>query len=414
MIRPSMRLVILLILVGHVSLSNAHVAKDLVCKGCVNSGDLRTGAVVESKIKNGAVTGNKIKNGAVTGNKIKNGAVTANKIKNGAVTGNKIKNGVIDSKKLSPDLRNKINRVSELTSSHETLASRLSQIEDSYVVEDRFNYRYERNDRMAGEVFTVGDEEYEIAEFDVVSLLDHSVFSVKLPVQISSYHRETYPRYGLDIDINGEANNWRDSSNNTIDGYPANINYGTTMSYASKAVNTQSDLKSDFDADGQVLRATIYSTYMYVYKENTRVYCEAPSIDFDELPENLSYAVLSYDDSDMTVYYTDGTAYDRDVPISSVFSGLVSDCLNSDNYLMQQYSIETTIRVSVAINLDKDTYFQLHIRYQLSTPSAEVHDYDRSFSGVIDVANEIPTPDDRDLERQRIWKLLDSIVINKL
>ena len=50
---------------------------------------------------------------------------------------------------------------------------------------------------MAGEVFSIGDREYEMAEFDVVSLLDHSIFTIKLPVQISSFAEETYPRYGL-------------------------------------------------------------------------------------------------------------------------------------------------------------------------------------------------------------------------
>ena len=58
---------------------------------------------------------------------------------------------------------------------------------------------------MAGEVFSIGDREYEMAEFDVVSLLDHSIFTIKLPVQISSFAEETYPRYGLKVTIHGES-----------------------------------------------------------------------------------------------------------------------------------------------------------------------------------------------------------------
>ena len=60
----------------------------------------------------------------------------------------------------------------------------------------------------------------------------------------------------------------------------------------------------------------------------------------------------------------------------SEFSDLVSDCVNSDNYLKQQYSIETTITLTVAVYLDEDTQFNLYIRHKSATPSAEVNDYD--------------------------------------
>ena len=424
--------------------AHSQAAKDLKCRECVDGADLKPNAVtavkiknnsvVTSKIKNNAVTGpkiknsavtaskiknnavttSKIKNNAVTASKIKNSAVTEQKIKNGAVTGAKISNGTIDSTKLSQDLRNKINDASELKSSHNSLASRLSSIEDSSLAEDKFNYRYERNERMAGEVFSIGDREYEMAEFDVVSLLDHSIFTIKLPVQISSFAEETYPRYGLKVTIHGEINNWQGAGNTTISDYPANVSYHTNVDYQSEAINTSSSLKPDFDADGQLTRATIYPTYLWAYKDNTRVRCIAPSIDFTALPANLSHASLNIANSTMSVYYSDGSPYESNAPIRSEFLELIGDCVNSDSYLRQNYSVETEVVVSATINLDKETYFSVYARQSVpTTPSTEVFDYDRSFIGTVDLANEVPNADDRHLERQRIWQLLDNIVITK-
>ena len=395
---------IFLVYCGIAPLTFSQVAKDLVCQQCVGQSDL----------KSGAVTAKKIRSNSILTTKIKNGAVGTSKIRNRAVTRAKIAAGAIDSTKLSKGVRDKINEVGALTSSHASLASRISTIEDNSVsAADRFDYRYEQVSRRPGEVFAVGDREYEMAEFDVVSLKNHSIFSIKLPVHISHYHRETYPRYGLGIYISGESG-WRGTpSNSSIDGYPAYISYSTSMDYASEAANIGSDLKSDFDADGPILRAGIHKTFMTVSKENTVVQCWSPSIDFGGLPDNLSNAVLSFLPSDMNVWFNDGTQWQNSVPISSEYSNLVNDCLNSDNYLRQRSSIETSIMVTASIHLDEDTYLNMSISHQFPIPSASVNDYDRSFGGEINLATEVPDPDGRHVERQKIWQLFNNVVITE-
>jgi hypothetical protein len=61
----------------------------------VDSGDLKRGAVKNSKIAPGAVTGSKIRNGAITGSKIRNGTITGVKLANDTVTGAQINDSTL-------------------------------------------------------------------------------------------------------------------------------------------------------------------------------------------------------------------------------------------------------------------------------------------------------------------------------
>ena len=99
-------------LAGNPSLVVAQTAKDLDCKGCVESRDVGKASVTTKKIKGGAITNGKIKKNAVTSSKIKNGevktadlakgAVSNAKIKNNAITSDKIKDGTITAADLAP------------------------------------------------------------------------------------------------------------------------------------------------------------------------------------------------------------------------------------------------------------------------------------------------------------------------
>ena len=71
-------------------------AKDVKCRGCVDTRDLANGAVTTEKLGNDAVTNSKISAGAVGTNQVQDGAVTTGKIADGAVTREKLAFGADD------------------------------------------------------------------------------------------------------------------------------------------------------------------------------------------------------------------------------------------------------------------------------------------------------------------------------
>ena len=69
-----------LALFGPATLAEAQTAANVECSGCVDRGDIATGAVISTKIAVGAVTTTKIGVGSVTTAKIKTGAVTLDRL----------------------------------------------------------------------------------------------------------------------------------------------------------------------------------------------------------------------------------------------------------------------------------------------------------------------------------------------
>jgi hypothetical protein len=77
------------------SQAHAQKATNVVCDGCIGSGDIADKAITPSELRSSSVTTSKIKNSAVSTGKIKNSAVSTGKIRDGAVT----------MRKLSPELQ---------------------------------------------------------------------------------------------------------------------------------------------------------------------------------------------------------------------------------------------------------------------------------------------------------------------
>ena len=76
----------------HTSNAVALTADDVVCDKCIDTTDVKWGAISTGKLKNNAVKTNKIKDGNVTNSKLANDAVTSAKVKNESLTGSDILN----------------------------------------------------------------------------------------------------------------------------------------------------------------------------------------------------------------------------------------------------------------------------------------------------------------------------------
>ncbi len=76
-------------------------ANDVVCTGCVNTGDIADGAVTGNKLAQGSILTGKFADGSVTGNKLANGSILTGKFADGSVTGNKLAQGAVLAGKLA-------------------------------------------------------------------------------------------------------------------------------------------------------------------------------------------------------------------------------------------------------------------------------------------------------------------------
>lgn len=388
-------------------------ADDVKCTRCVNNSDIdykavsnsKIGkyAVSQSKIKAGAVSNSKIGKYAVSQSKIRAGAVSNSKIRANAVSTSKIRDGAITLDKLSVEV---------LASLTNTEGSEGSEVSERY--EDRFNYSYSQVNLPAGTMVTIAGNEYEIALFEVASLKDHSIFTVKVPVlPYYSSNTPSNPYYGVQITISGEDIYGLTPENTSIDNYDAHINYNTTVAYASALKNQSSPTKAEFDSDGPLKSAQVYSSYVLVTKENFSIYCQLTHVDLTSLPDNLWFTAIDYDLNTMTENMIG--ALGTNEPISYLYDQLVTDCVNSDIYLRQEYAISTTLWVSVTVALDSDTRFSLsiHTKMENDIPRATVMGTQRNFDGTINVQAEVPNPNKRHYVRQEMLTLPNHIVITK-
>jgi hypothetical protein len=284
-------------------------------------------------------------------------------------------------------------------------------------ISDRFNYSYNKISLPAGSKFTVLDVEYEIALFEVASLLDHSIYTVKIPVDIRYSSKYTsHPNYGLSISIYGESNYIGSvSPNSLIDNYSAVMNYSTTVKYSSDDLNSSSSKKVEFDADGALDRSTIYPTYATVYKNNFSVRCQSPDIDLSFLPNNLSHATIDHATNLMDMWYNDGTPWSNDIVIPSTYDDIVSSCINSDSYYKQEYAISTNLYISATIHLDDDTQFSISMSHLLENDIAAIDTVgnERNFSSAINIETDVPNPAEKDVYRQQMFNLFNHIEITK-
>jgi len=84
------------------SLATAQTASNVVCTGCVGTGDMANAAVTTGKIADGAVQAIDMADGIVTTQKIKDLTIGAIDLANGAVTTGKIRDGAVAFVDLSP------------------------------------------------------------------------------------------------------------------------------------------------------------------------------------------------------------------------------------------------------------------------------------------------------------------------
>ena len=400
-------------------------ADDVECTGCVNNSDIGYKAVSNSKIGKYAVSQSKIKAGAVSNSKIGKYAVSQSKIRMGSVSNSKIgKYAVSQSKIRAGAVSNSKIRANAVSTSKirdgaitldklsvEALASLTNTegSEGSEGVEDRFNYSYSQVNLPAGTMVTIAGNEYEVA-----SLKDHSIFTVKVPVlPYYSSNTPSNPYYGVEIRISGEDNYGIRFENTSIDNYDAHINYNTTVEYASALKNQSSPTKAEFDSDGPLKSAQVYSSYLTVKKENFSITCQSTDVDLTSLPDNLWFTDIEYDLNRMTENMHG--AFGTSEPISYLYDQLVTDCVNSDNYLRQEYAISTTLWVHVTVALDSDTRFSLSTSTKMENdiPRATVMGTQRNFDGTINVQAEVPNPNKRHYVRQEMLTLPNHIVITK-
>ena len=86
------------------SLATAQTASNVVCTGCVGTGDMANAAVTTGKIADGAVQTIDMADGIVTTQKIKDLTIGAIDLANGAVTTGKIRDGAVAFADLSPEV----------------------------------------------------------------------------------------------------------------------------------------------------------------------------------------------------------------------------------------------------------------------------------------------------------------------
>ena len=86
------------------SLATAQTASNVVCSGCVGTGDMANAAVTTGKIADGAVQAIDMADGVVTTQKIKDLTIGANDLANGSVTTGKIRDGAVAFVDLSPQV----------------------------------------------------------------------------------------------------------------------------------------------------------------------------------------------------------------------------------------------------------------------------------------------------------------------
>ena len=86
------------------SLATAQTASNVVCTGCVGTGDMANAAVTTGKIADGTVQAIDVADGIVTTQKIKDLTIGAIDLANGAVTTGKIRDGAVAFVDLSPQV----------------------------------------------------------------------------------------------------------------------------------------------------------------------------------------------------------------------------------------------------------------------------------------------------------------------
>jgi hypothetical protein len=298
---------------------------------------------------------------------------------------------------------------SQVNENFTSLDTRLSSIESDTESLDRFNYSYNKKDLPVGSKFPFEGREYEIAVFEVRSILDDSIYRVKIPVRGG--------QSGIKIMGTSGYERFLHNPNSSIDSYKALFNYDTTMGYGWG--RTEGATREQFEAAGELTRTTIYTTGLSVRKGGSSLTCR---LEFSILPDNVQNVFINHEDGVMTFLYNDGTPPPvDDIPITPEYSDLITDCINSDNYSKYQLTISTTLVLSAYIYLDKETYFKLDIYNGLSPDTfiaeqVEPANFDpnnRDYSNSIEWSN-APTAAKRDVFWKQKLELFNYIVINKL
>ena len=101
----------------------------------------------------------------------------------------------------------------------------------------------------------------------------------------------------------------------------------------------------------------------------------------------------------MRVWYNDGGPMESGIAVSSIYAGIISNCINSDSYYKQEYKVTTVLSVYASIYLDDETYISIGIYgnggLSRENPTADVGESDRDFYGKINIVGDVANPTDR-------------------
>jgi hypothetical protein len=120
-----------------------------------------------------------------------------------------------------------------------TVSDTVSNQANSNLVNNKFGYIYVKDELSVGQEFTILGQTFRIVEFKIASLLDHSIYIVKVPVKsILGSYLSAYNSTG--VRVSGESVSYASSYANSVDlldGYNAMFNGSTTINYGAYTAN---------------------------------------------------------------------------------------------------------------------------------------------------------------------------------
>jgi hypothetical protein len=298
-----------------------------------------------------------------------------------------------------------------------TVSDTVSNQANSNLVNNKFGYTYVKDELSVGQEFTILGQTFRIVEFEIASLLDHSIYIVKVPVKsILGSYLSAYNSTG--VRVSGESVSYASSYANSVDlldGYNAIFNGSTTVTYGAYTANGGYSTQSEFQSGGGLSTANIYETYITVNTQGgANVVCRSPEVNYS-LGSGVSRVSVNHSTNYMNTYYTDSPS--NGGVISSEIHTIISNCVNSNSYKRDVYEISTNINLSATILIDEKTTLQVsgaELDEDIFNRNiVDINPSDFNFAGKINVTADVPNPSERDVYRQQAFALFNHITITK-